>query len=300
MLTWRKILVATDFSEPARRALRSAEGLIVESGGELCLIHVIELPPAIYPAGFGGLSRAVEQSWVDAAKEDLHREGGEARERGARVEELLKIGRPWVEIVQAAEAAEVDAICIGNAGHSLVERLVMGSTAENVVRHSPVPVLLVHERALSRVDRVLIPWHFDEGSRMTIRYALDRFPERTELIAYHVVAPLPPGDPVVGPLVPDLAAIREEMRAWLDEAGAGRVSEEVRLMADPAAAILEAARERDVDLVLMTTHGRVGIARVLLGSVAEKVVRHADRPVLVLPGPGGRNASAEPVGEEVT
>lgn len=298
MLTWTKILVATDFSDPARRALRSAEGL-VSSSGELCLIHVIQLPPAIYPAGFGGLSRAVEQSWIDAAKEDLRREAEGSRERGASVEEILKVGKPWVEIVQAAEAAEVDAVCLGSSGHSLVERLVMGSTAENVVRHSPVPVLLVREHALSRVDRVLIPWHFDEGSRMTIRYALDRFPERTELVAYHVVAPLPPGDPVVGPLVPDLVAIREEMRAWLDEAGAGRVSEEIRLMADPAAAILEAARERDVDLVLMTTHGRVGIARVILGSVAEKVVRYTDRPVLVLPGPDGRNASAGRAGEVI-
>jgi nucleotide-binding universal stress UspA family protein len=57
-------------------------------------------------------------------------------------------------------------------------------------------------------------------------------------------------------------------------------------MADPADAVLEAAREMDVDLLVLATHGRRGVTRALLGSVAEKIVRHADRPVLVLPGPG--------------
>jgi nucleotide-binding universal stress UspA family protein len=65
-------------------------------------------------------------------------------------------------------------------------------------------------------------------------------------------------------------------------------------MADPAAAVLEAARQTDVDLLVLTTHGRRGVKRAMLGSVAEKVVRHADRPVLVLPGPGRERKPRRP------
>jgi universal stress protein A len=153
------------------------------------------------------------------------------------------------------------------------------------VRHTDVPVLIVRDRALTDVRRILVPVDFDPGTKLAIRFALDRFPS-SEIAALHVVAPLPPADPVVGPLVPNLAAIRGEVRALLDKAGAGRVAESVRLMADPADAVLEAAREMDVDLLVVATHGRRGVTRALLGSVAEKIVRHADRPVLVLPGPG--------------
>lgn len=284
MLSWKKILVATDFSEPAERALRSAESLARQVGGKLCLIHVVQLPPATY-LGLLGRERELEETWIEAAREELRGVARAASDRGTEVEEFLHVGRPWVEIVDVAQREEVDAICLGNSGHSAIERLLLGSTAENVVRRSPAPVLVVRDHALEKVERVLVPWHFDEGAKMAVRFALDRFPATTELAALHVVAPLPPADPVVGPLIPDLAAIREQMRSALDEAGGERIGEEVRLMKDPAAAILEAARVKNVDLVLLATHGRRGLARALLGSVAEKVVRHADRPVLVLPGP---------------
>jgi nucleotide-binding universal stress UspA family protein len=162
---------------------------------------------------------------------------------------------------------------------------LLGSTAENVVRHSDVPVLVIRDRPLTDVRRVLVPVDFDPGTKLAVGFALDRFPS-SEIAALHVVAPLPPADPVVGPLVPNLAAIRGEVRALLDQVGAGKVTETVRLMADPADAVLEAARETDVDILVLATHGRRGVTRALLGSVAEKIVRHADRPVLVLPGPG--------------
>ena len=293
MLRWKKILVATDFSEPAGRALRSAESLARQVGGVIRLVHVVQLPPAMYLGMIGGKG-GLEETWIEAARAELRGVARTVADQGLEVEEILRVGKPWVEIVDIADGDAVDAICLGNSGHSALERLLLGSTAENVVRRSPAPVLVVRDHALEKIRRILVPWHFDEGARMAVRFALDRFPDATELAAFHVVAPLPPADSVVGPLIPDLAAIREEMRSSLDEAGAEQVGEEVRLMKDPAAAIVEAAREKDVDLILLATHGRRGMARALLGSVAEKVVRHADRPVLVLPGPtAGESQSGE-------
>ncbi len=289
MTKWTRVLTPTDFSPSAERALRSAEHLCRRDGARLDLLHVVQLPAPSY-LGRLGLERSLRETWMEAAREELD---GVVRgvAAGIEVETIVRVGKPWKEIVDAAREREADLVCLGNSGRSTVERWLLGSTAENVVRHSDVPVLIVRDRPLTDIRRVLVPVDFDAGTKLAIRFALERFPA-SEIAALHVVAPLPPADPVVGPLVPNLAAIRAEVRALLDEIGAGQVPETVRLMADPADAILEAARETEVDLLVLATHGRRGVTRALLGSVAEKIARHADRPVLVLPGPGRERKTA--------
>lgn len=284
MAEWTRILVTTDFSPSAESAIRSAEYLCRQEGARLDLLHVIQLPAPSY-LGRLGLDRDLREMWIAGAREQLAELARGVAGSELEVDTVLREGKPWSEILEVAREREADLICLGNSGHSTLERLLLGSTAENVVRRSDVPVLIVRDQPLIGVRRVLVPVDFDPGAKGAIRFALAKFPA-AEMSAIHVVAPLPPANPAVGPLVPNLAAIRGRIRGLLDRLGAREVTESVRLMADPAAAILEAARETEVDLLVLTTHGRRGVKRAVLGSVAEKVVRHADRPVLVLPGPG--------------
>jgi nucleotide-binding universal stress UspA family protein len=284
MADWKRILIPTDFSPSAERAIRSAEFLSRQGHARLDLLHVVQLPAPSY-LGRLGLDRNLGESWITGAREQLADLARGLAGTEVEVETIVREGKPWKEILDVALERGTDLICLGNSGHSVLERLLLGSTAENVVRRSEVPVLIVRDRPLTDVRRVLVPVDFDPGTNTAVRFALEKFPS-SEISALHVVAPLLPADPVVGPLVPNLAAIREKIRGLLDRLGARDVTESVRLMADPAAAILEAARQTDVDLLLLTTHGRRGVSRAMLGSVAEKIVRHADRPVLVLPGPG--------------
>jgi nucleotide-binding universal stress UspA family protein len=292
MAEWTRILTPTDFSPSAESAMRSAEYLCRRVRARLDLLHVIQLPAPSY-LGRLGLDRDLRQTWIAGAREQLAELAREFAGSELEVETILREGKPWSEILDVARERGADLICLGNSGHSALERLLLGSTAENVVRRSDVPVLIVRERPLTDIRRVLVPVDFDPGTKVAIRFALAKFPA-AEISALHVVAPLPPADPVVGPLVPNLAAIREKIRGLLDRLGAREVTESVRLMADPAAAVLEAARQTDVDLLVLTTHGRRGVKRAMLGSVAEKVVRHADRPVLVLPGPGRERKPRRP------
>ena len=293
MTGWKRILTPTDFSPSAERAIRSAEYLARQGGARLDLLHVIQLPAPSY-LGRLGLDRDLRETWIAGARAELDVLVRDVATTGMEVEAIVREGKPWREILDVARERETDLICLGNSGHSVLERLLLGSTAENVVRRSDVPVLIVRDRPLTEVRRVLVPVDFDPGTKIAVRFALETFPS-AEISALYVVGPLPPADPVVGPLVPNLAAIRGKIRARLDRMGARNVPESVRLMADPAAAVLEAARETDVDLLVLTTHGRRGVARAMLGSVAEKIVRHADRPVLVLPGPGrARRTSGSP------
>jgi nucleotide-binding universal stress UspA family protein len=298
MAEWTRILAPTDFSPSAESAMRSAEYLCRQERARLDLLHVLQLPAPSY-LGRLGLDRDFRQTWIAGAREQLAELARELVGSELEVETILREGKPWSEILDVARERGADLICLGNSGHSALERMLLGSTAENVVRRSDVPVLIVRDRPLTGVRRILVPVDFDPGTKVAIRFALAKFPA-AEISALHVVAPLPPANPVVGPLVPNLAAIREKIRRLLDNSGAREVTESVRLMADPAEAVLEAARETEVDLLVLTTHGRRGVKRAMLGSVAEKVVRHADRPVLVLPGPGRERKPREATAERET
>lgn len=293
---WERVLVATDFSKPAESALRSAEALAAASGSTLRVVHVVEVPPpSVRSVLARGSYRQIEEAWTRQGRSRLDEVVEASRDRGSAAEGVVRIGAAADEILAEAGAGGVDVICLGASGHSTLERMLLGSTAEEVVRRARVPVLVVRDRPLGEIRRVLLPVDFDDRSEVAMRFAMEAF-EDAEMLALHVVAPLPPADPVTGPLVPDLAEIHEEMEARLDPVAGGRVPLEVRLRVDPAGAILERAREYDADLVVLATHGRRGLRRLFLGSVAGKVVRHIDRPVLVLPA-GGAEGSDGGAGE---
>jgi nucleotide-binding universal stress UspA family protein len=149
-----------------------------------------------------------------------------------------------------------------------------------------VPVLVTRRAPLRAIERVLLPVDLGPASEDAVRFALDRLPRKARLEAWFVVPPPPPLDPQLMNLVADPKAVEKELRAWLAKIGARRVRPGVRVLGDPAHEILQRARRTRADLIVISTHGRRGLAHALLGSVAEKVVRYAERPVLVLPGPG--------------
>lgn len=287
MLRWKKILAATDFSPSAEVALSSAETLARQGGGSVIVVNVVEpIPPhyTVRPSAPGVLD--LDERSLREARKALDGVVAASRKRHARVKGVQRVGRPWAEILEVAREQEVEAICLGNSGRSTFDRLVMGSTAENVVRRSTVPVLVTRDRPLETVRRITVPVDFDPGSRLAMRVAMEAFPARTELSAVHVAVPVSLFDPMVGIIVPDEAQIASELEGYLGKKAVARARPEVRVMSDRTSGILQHAEEHEADLVVIATHARRGLARALLGSTAEKVVRHADRPVLVLPGPG--------------
>lgn len=287
MLQWKRILAATDFSPAADHALLSAEGLAREKRGTVVVTHVVEPISPGYTIR-GSITRIEEIGTIaeSEARATLHRIVADARERGARIKSVLRVGQPWSEILDVADLEGVEAICLGNSGRSLFGRLLLGSTAENVVRRSSVPVLVTRDAPLEAVRRILVPVAFDPGSRQALRVSLEAFPANTQVTAIHVIVPASAFDPMVGVLVPDEAATEEELREYLGQKTLDRGRLDVRVASDLASGILQHGRERKSDLIVISTHGRRGLSRALLGSAAEKIVRYADRPVLVLPGPG--------------
>lgn len=299
MLQWKRTLVATDFSDSAGVAARTAERLAESAGGTVWAIHVVDfVPPYVEPM----LDRLgpvdPDEVWLQEPRQRMADLLEEIRRRVPDARGFVWTGPPWRRIVEVAEREDVDGICIGVSGHPTIDRILLGSTTENVIRHAPVPVLVTRREPLGSVERVLLPTEMDEGSRAAIRYALERFAPPVRLEALHVV----PIHPMLGPEtlagLPKRADYEGVLREFLDGIeGGDRVAGDVVMFADPAATIVEASRDRAPDLIVVATHGRKGLARAFFGSVSEKIVRHTDPPVLILPGP--REASDRVDGESL-
>ena len=142
----KNILVPIDFSDYSKNALKYAAQFAKKFSAKIYLIYVVE--PMIYPADFSMGQVAIPSTDIDLhsrAEEELNKLSKEIINGSLPVEILIKTGKPFVEIIEAASANDIDLIIIATHGHTGVEHLLFGSTAEKVVRKAPCPVLTLRE-----------------------------------------------------------------------------------------------------------------------------------------------------------
>lgn len=142
----KKILVPIDFSDYSKSALRYAVSFAKLFNSEMVLIYVVE--PIIYPPDFsmGQIAiPSVNTEWDKTAIEHLEKLSKSEIPVNIKVKALVKTGKPFVEIIETASEENVDLIIIATHGHSGVEHILFGSTAEKVVRKAPCPVLTLRE-----------------------------------------------------------------------------------------------------------------------------------------------------------
>ena len=141
-----KILVPIDFSDYSKNALKYAVNFAKLFNAEILLIYVVE--PVIYPPDFSMGQIAiptVTTEFDDRAKEELNKLAKNEIPQQLKVSIIIRTGKPFVEIIDTATEADVDLIIIATHGHSGVEHILFGSTAEKVVRKAPCPVLTLRE-----------------------------------------------------------------------------------------------------------------------------------------------------------
>jgi len=272
----RKILCAIDFSTGSDEALKVAARIAVEHASDLVLAHVWYVPPVVFAGELAYPSELV-QGLSDDAERGMAKAVDQARALGVpTVSSLVLDGPPWERIVEAAEAAtDVDLIVVGTRKRSGLARVFLGSVAEMVVRHAPCSVLAVPSGGNKAFQHTLVPIDFSPSSQFALELAADFGRSANgRMTLVHVIEA-----PVVG-----LATrSRELLDEWLakvttphpDTTASVRVgnpTEELRGL------LVESSR---FDLVALGSHGRTGIRRMLLGSIAETVVRHAQCAVLV-------------------
>lgn len=146
----RRVLMGTDFSDYSKEALDDAILLAKQFGAELYLLHVFDVPT--YIPGVASVSGPEVFEWIRTFREEeqkrLESLAEQVRQRGVAVHPILKEGVPFREILKAAKEISADLIVLGTHGRTGLDRLMMGSVAERVVRRSPCRILLVRPKAL--------------------------------------------------------------------------------------------------------------------------------------------------------
>jgi nucleotide-binding universal stress UspA family protein len=213
--------------------------------------------------------------------------------------ELIE-GEPGPALAEHIAAGPPDLIVMAAHGRGPFSRLWMGSVSDYLVRHVSVPILLVHPTEELKADctcrRILVPLDLSEESGEVLEpaRALARIFE-AHLTLVHVLEPafhtmaIAPGMPLPVPVDGQLMALdRELAQKRLDREAdelrseGFRVATRVEVGATVASALLELLDTEHYDVVAITTHGRGGWRRAMLGSVADKVIRNSAKPVLVL------------------
>lgn len=154
MARFENILVPTDYGPAAERAADIAADIAHIFNAKLTLAHVVAAPFAPYAPALGGVvPGAISMDEVmRGASEALEREAKRVEKRFPKVEKKLIVGYPWRSIVELVLEHSFDLIVLGTHGRRGVDRLLVGSVAEKVVRASPVPVLTVHAPDEPKVD----------------------------------------------------------------------------------------------------------------------------------------------------
>ncbi len=307
-----KILIAVDESSCSERAGRIGLAFAKKLNAEVLVTHVLKVPPAYWglAAPSETLKRRAEE--ILAPWEALGRQMQlELRTEPMHDDDIAE------GIVYLANRSGCDLIVMGTHGREGLGRMLLGSVAERVSRLAKMPVMLVRgdglvEPSTGLFERILAPVDGSQAGRPAFELANQLAQQLgSELQILHVVPPLPTlaVEPFGGRMMPAFSwesiykALEEEGEALLQSAQhmaqapkvkAFLLKAETRREAD---VIVDFARDNHSDLIVMGTHGRTGLERLLLGSVAEGVAHHAPVPVLLVrPAPAAtevREAVAE-------
>lgn len=310
----RTILLPVDGSNFAEHALPYALGIARRTGATLhpVLVHFPAdgVSPS-YPYAEAVEARDAEQRDHDAAYMDEL--VGRLRSSGVPIRPALLSGPVERELTRYVETARIDLVVMTTHGRSGLERAWLGSTADTLIRRSMVPLLLIRPsdetQEIGAEDhdafgRVLVALDGSATAEVALRDALALgTTEGAELVLCHVIQP---------PVVPTSSYLPHTIQITHDETMTRKASmmaylaaiagepwladrairTTVRVDPHPPSAILKLAGEVGADLIVMGTHGRGGLRRMILGSVADKVIRGSTRSVLVHRGMGRLNRVA--------
>jgi nucleotide-binding universal stress UspA family protein len=292
------VLVPLDGSELAAGVLELATALARRTGGRLILFtvpHVYGMDVSWYAAGAPDAAALVPMDdLLDQARDDSERYLAETAQRlsaaGVPVETVVADDEPAAAIVQAANAHGARLIVMASHGRGGLSRWAFGSVADKVLHTAGQPVLLVRggQALTPEPGRFLVPLDGSEAAEAVLPIVAELARAlAAKVTLVHVTLEL--GVPMEqARLAVAEAAYQERVAGYLsdvvDRLAAQAVDAEAQILTDDdeAAALIDRAELPNVDLVAITTHGRGGLHRHAFGSVADRLLRHATKPVLLV------------------
>jgi len=291
---YTSILVPQDGSPAAASILPYVTHLARNLGARIVLLTVLVPIPA--------LGRPAETEGSAEAQALIRRQAARCRDAGVEATTLVVAGQPAAEIIRRARDGHADLIAMGTRGHSGLRRGLLGSVTDEVVRASPVPVLALSPGAAERFGTghhhpagITVPLDGSELAEAALPHA--EALAKALSLELHLLRVVPPSalapytedglpmdtTPIIEELEQEAAAYLEGVAQRLAQRGVKSHRQVTR--GAPALAIADHLRATPDHLVAICTHGRSGVGRLLIGSVADYVIRSAGVPVLVVTRP---------------
>jgi nucleotide-binding universal stress UspA family protein len=289
------IVCGTDFSDAAVAASDIAAAIARQLATRLVLVHVDQLQGSLPSDPF------LLEDAISERRRELDREAQRLRDLGTKIEEKFLSGSAFDQLVTAATEAKGRLIVVGAIGHGLMRRLLVGSVAERTAETSPIPTLVVRPggRLASWIRgkdelRVLVGYDFSAASDAALRW-VNQLTEIGKFQATVLYSNWPPDEArrlgYEGPL--SLAANPKGIQEDLERNLKKRIAiflpkQKVSTIVEPGwgnpeGCLFQMASRQKVDLIVVGTHQRHGLGRVLLGSVSRAVLHHAKMAVAVVP-----------------
>ena len=288
-----RVLFPTDFSRHAERVAGCLNDLRALGTEEIVLINVVE-PGVPTSLATDYVERVFE--WKRDSEQRMQELARRVEGFGMRVLPRVEIGEPYAEIPRVAAEEGVSLIAMGSHGHGFIRGVVLGSVTHEVVRHSPVPVLVMKLKLIENLgaaecefvcehmfQRILLPTDFSACALEALGLVKGlRAAGAQEAIVLHVqdsrtLTPHhehPQGDDQAD--MERMEGIRQQLEFW------GFRTKGLLRTGVPSEEIDRVAREEDVSLIVMGSKGRSALADALLGSVSDAIVCRHVRPVLVV------------------
>ncbi|WP_046247291.1 universal stress protein [Hymenobacter terrenus] len=282
----KNILVPTDFSAESHNAFEVALQLAQHTGGTVTLLHVLEAPEATtanfsafggpvngndLPNGEGGIDQIFIIKLMEVTKGRLHtlRDEAAALAPGVPVEDTVEVGRIGEGILRAIERHGSDLVVMGAQGHGAMEHFFVGSNTERLIRLASCPVLTVkHQQTQFEVRNIVFPSDFSAetaGALAGLRQVQATFPNAT----LHLVN-----------VSSDGSHDDQQLQAFAQQNQLANYQTAVVNADRTSTGIEQYAQQVQADLVVIPTHARSGLSRLLHTSIAETVATHAFPPVL--------------------
>ena len=285
-MAYKKLLVTLDGSPLAEKALPYATYIAKKHGSEIFLLSIGSAPG-------NERIKALSCAYLELKQNQLEKEGVKA------TSEIVYGGNVAERIVEFADKHDIDLIAICTHGYSGFKRLMMGSVAEKVIGNTNRPVLLIRRGSKDEVagmGRILLPLDGSFFSETAIPYATEMARGLNATITLLAVSepPVIPSDrpPDIKPSWEEykkalVEEAKQQAEQYLDRVKGDIEKDKVKakcqvVVGEIADGICSVADCENVDMVVMATHGRTGVSRLVFGSVARRIADESCQPVLLV------------------
>lgn len=269
----KRILVPTDFSEHAERALKVAAKIARENNGEIFIVHMLELPSQMADAVSSGAGVPEIMLFLNKAHERLEELLTKDYLSGIKVSEAIKYERAFEGIIKHSADHDIDLVAMGSHGASGFKELLVGSTTEKIVRNSEAPVLVIkHDNPDFNANRFVFASDFSEE----VRKPFEKVLKIAKIFHSHL--------DLVMVNTPNSFKTSHEANSTMQNFVASYSLEKYALHiyndTNIETGILNFSNSVNADLIGMCTHGRTSIYHFFNGSISEGLVNHASKPVV--------------------